>query len=521
VIGSWPLSSLAVTRDGTHKTTDSGFSFGRLVEHARELATTPYSAPEPRYDALLDELGYAVFRDIHTRRDRALWRDSDLPFVVEFFHLDKNARQPVAIHVVDHDGAARPIDYDPDLFEYDDPELAERLPADLGFAGLRIRDRTTDRERLAFKGASYFRSSGALNQYGLSARGVAVDTGYGSDETFPRFSEYWLFKPRPGDDTITICALLEGERLTGAYRMQCRLTDNVVMDIQSRLFQRESIQRLGIAPLTSMFWFSETNARRGADWRPEIHDSDGLAMVTGSGERLWRALDNPRHSHYSAFGDDNPRGFGLLQRDRRFDHYQDPRVRFERRPSLWVEPEGDWGPGHVGLLELPTDEEVYDNVNAFWVPTDGGQKSSARHFDYRLYWSAEQPHPTPVARVVSTRTGRAGEPGTYRDQPPLARKFVIDFEGGPLADLDPDFGDDGNIQVQISASHGEIVNPYPKQVDGTPRWRVFFDWSGTSPPDNEPVELRCLLIRGDTAITETWLFAYFPEPLPPRVPEVS
>lgn len=517
-LGIWPLPALAATGDGNAASPQPAFGFDHLIERARRLAALPYTPPRPRYDALLDELGYEVFRDIHTRKDRALWcDDGELPFVVEFFHLDNNARQPVDIHVINHDGTTRCINYDPDLFEYADPALARRLPADLGFAGLRIRDRSTDRERLAFKGASYFRSSGTLDQYGLSARGAAVDTGYDDKETFPRFSAFWLFKPRPGDDSLTICALLEGERLTGAYRMQCRLTDNVIMDIQTRLFQRAPIRRLGIAPLTSMFWFSETNSRRGPDWRPEIHDSDGLAVATGTGERIWRALDNPVHSHYSAFGDQNPRGFGLLQRDRHFDHYQDARVRFERRPGLWVEPADDWGQGHVGLLELPTDEEVYDNINVFWVPGDNGKPGQSRRFDYRLHWTAEEPDPPEVARVVATRTGRAGEPGTYESQDRLSRKFVIDFEGGALAGLDPGSDPDHKVQVHATASHGEIVNPYPKQIEGTPSWRAFFDWHGSSPPDNQPVELRCQLRRGDQVLTETWLFAYFPQPLPPRV----
>ncbi|MBS64051.1 MAG: glucan biosynthesis protein D [Salinisphaera sp.] len=486
------------------------FDFETLVAHARSLSQQPYQAPDERYGELLNEIGYEAFMGIHARKEAALWADAETPVTVEFFHLDQNARKPVAIHVVES-GRSRRIAYDGNLFRYDDPALAERLPADLGFSGFRMLGRGEPaREWLAFKGASYFRSPGALDQYGLSARGVAIDTGYDSDEAFPDFSQYWLIKPEPNASTLTICALLEGEHITGAYRIVLSRPDDVILDIETRLFQRRDVQRLGIAPLTSMFWFSETNARRGVDWRPEIHDSDGLAMTTGNDERLWRALVNPPRTQYSAFQDNNPKGFGLLQRDRVFDHYQDPDVAFENRPSLWVEPLHDWGRGHVGLLELPTDEEVYDNINVFWVPAGKAAAGDAWQFDYRLHWGADQPNPTALARVMSTRTGRAGAPGTYEDQSVLARKFVIDFAGATL----DEFNEDNPPEPSVQASHGQIDNPYVQHVEQTGRWRVFFDWKGALPPNDTPVDLQATLRRGDRRISETWLYAYYPEALP-------
>jgi len=486
------------------------FDFKSLIERARRLAGQAYEHPEPRYSALLNDLGYDAFMGIHAAKQQALWAGSGRPFVLEFFHLDQNAREPVNIHVVEN-GHARQVRYEHDLFRYDDPEVENKLPRDLGFAGFRLIDQRQDgHEWLAFKGASYFRSPGALDQYGLSARGTAIDTGFGDGEQFPRFSNYWLSQPAPGDGAITIYALLEGENITGAYRMVCRHPGDVAMDIETHLFQRTPLRRLGIAPLTSMFWFSETNARRGSDWRPEIHDSDGLALATGNGERIWRALGNPPHVQYSAFADHNPRGFGLLQRDRVFDHYQDADVGFEKRPSLWVEPQGDWGRGHVGLLELPTDEEVYDNVNAFWVPDNTDEPNTAWRFDYRLLWTDRAPFDADLAQVVSTRTGRAGEPGTYDKQRPTARKFVIDFEGGPLAGLDADT----ELDVRVEASGGEIGNPYATRVGDSGRWHVIFDWTGDTPAKGQPVELRCLLARQDEPLTEIWTYAYFPQPLP-------
>lgn len=507
-LGSWSrLAHAKLPDDG------EAFSFDALVAHARAISEQPFEPPADRYETLLDDLGYEVFQGIHARREAALWADRDTPVTVEFFHLDQNAREPVGIHVIEH-GRVRSIAYAPDLFRYDDPKLAERLPNDLGFSGFRLVNRDDPPlEWLAFKGASYFRSSGRLNQYGLSARGVSVDTGYGEQESFPRFSNYWLVKPAPDDATLTIYALLEGKHVTGAYRMRVSRPGDLIMDIETRLFQRDTVRRLGIAPLTSMFWFSETNARRGVDWRPEIHDSDGLAMTTGRGERLWRALSNPPRVQYSAFADANPRGFGLLQRDRAFDHYQDPDVGFENRPSLWVEPHGDWGAGHVGLLELPTDAEVYDNINAFWVPDTRAVAGHEWRFAYRLFWGAEQPVPPELARVVATRTGRAGEPGTYQDQSVLARKFVIDFAGGPLGAL----ADDAGPEPQVNASHGRVHNPYVQHIEDSGRWRVFFDWKGELPPDDTPVELRAHMQHDGKALTETWMYAYYPQALPRRL----
>lgn len=487
------------------------FSFEWLTAHARDLANMPYVAPAESNGDLLDKLGYETFMGIHTRPGHRLWGDGDLPFVVEFFHLDSSTRTPVEINIVDN-GRVHTLAYDPQMFTYPDPTMAERLPADLGYAGFRLHDpRRDDREWLAFKGASYLRSPGSLNQYGLSARGVSVNTGVGDTESFPAFTRFWLYKPNPGDDEIIICALLDGPHVTGAYRMRCRRPGDVVLDVESRLFQRQAVERLGIAPLTSMFWFSETNRRSGTDWRPEVHDSDGLAIATGHGERIWRALDNPPRADYSQFADKNPRGFGLLQRDRHFAHYQDSAVSFERRPSVWVEPRNDWGKGHIGLFELPTEHEIYDNINAFWVPEKPATADQDWRFDYRLTWTDQPPFPSQLARTVATRTGRAGKPGTYKQHGDIARKFVLDFDGAAIATLAPET----QLTIDVSASSGRINNPYVIAVGtDTRRWRAFFDWVGDAPADDAPVVLKAVLRRDDERLSETWVYSYYPQPLP-------
>lgn len=501
---SWLDIGRALAASGPQLTAPQPFSFERLREQAQALAKRPFQPTPPSHPELLESIDYDVYQQIRYRRDEALWANRPDAMPVEFFHLGRYANQPVAIYTV-KDGNARRVRYSSSLFDYGDIGLKAKLPNDLGFAGFRVLNPGKDAgDWLAFMGASYFRSSGELNQYGLSARGIAVDTAVsGHQEEFPRFTALWLHQPQHGGDTLTVYALLEGESLTGAYRFECRKEAAVTMDIHAELFQRRDIAQLGIAPLTSMYWYSETNHRRGTDWRPEIHDSDGLAMWTGKGERIWRPLNSPPHIQTNAFLDHNPKGFGLLQRDRNFNHYQDDGVFYDRRPSVWVEPRGDWGPGSVYLLEMPTDDEIHDNVVAFWVPGRPASAGTSWSLDYRLYWTATEPYLPTVGRVVATRIGRPGIPGQHEGRPPNGRKFVIDFTGGPLAELKQRY----DVEVIAQTSRGSIENQHALKVVGTDLWRAAFDLLADG---SEPVDLRCYLRLGDRTLTETWIFQYFP-----------
>ena len=475
------------------------FSLERLREMARALARRPHRpAPTPAA-ALVEQLDYDAYQQIAYREERALFTGEPGTPPLQFFHLGRHNRHPVGVHVL-REGQARRFEYDRSLFAYGDPALARRLPADLGFGGFRALHTDRPGDWLAFSGASYFRSAGELDQYGLSARGVAIGTGLPELEEFPRFSELWL-EPASDGAELSVYALLEGPSLTGAYRFRCRRDGAVVMDTDAYLYPRGAIARLGIAPLTSMYWFSETERHRATDWRPEVHDSDGLAMWTGAGERLFRPLGNPRALRVHAHQDRDPRGFGLVQRDRAFDHYQDDGVFYERRPSAWVEPRGAWGEGEVMLVEIPTDDEIFDNIVAFWRPHAPTRAGEEVHYAYRLHWAAEEPSfPSSLGRAVATRMGRAGVPGQPR--PAEGVKLVIDFEGGALASAAR-----GAAEPVISASRGRVEGAYALPVVGTDRWRVVFDVYADGA---EGVELRCFLRRGDEALTETWIYPYAP-----------
>lgn len=480
------------------------FSFEQLRERARGLASRAFRPAPASHPKFLESIDYDTYQKIRFRREQALWANDPAAMPVELFHLGRYAKQPVAIHLVE-DGRARRVHYAPSLFDYSATDLAGEVPTDLGFAGFRVLNPgEASGDWLAFMGASYFRSAGENSQYGLSARGIAVDTGVPErQEEFPRFIAIWLEQTQQSDNSITVYALLEGQSLTGAYRIDCHKEAAVTMDIHAELFQREDIAQLGIAPLTSMYWYSETNHRRGTDWRPEIHDSDGLALWTGQGERIWRPLNAPPHIQTNTFLDHNPKGFGLLQRDRDFDHFQDDGVFYDRRPSVWVEPKGEWGDGAVHLLEMPTDDEIHDNVAAFWVPKQPARKDTRWNLDYRLYWVATEPYLPSAGRVVATRIGRSGIPGQHAQRPVNGRKFVIDFTGGSLDELEARY----DVAVIVRASRGAIENPYALKVVDTGRWRAAFDLLADG---TEPVDLSCHLRLGEQALTETWVYQYFP-----------
>ena len=483
------------------------FGFDRLKEMAKRLAGEAFIGPARPAPDIVTKIDYDAWGKIGYDPDHALMADERLP--VTFFHLGKYFQKSVAMHVVE-DGRAREIIYDPSYFHMPQDSVARQLPQGAGFAGFRIqepRDGTLDWRRndwVAFLGGAYFRAIGELYQYGLSARGLAVDTAVATKpEEFPDFTKFYIEKPEAAD-TVTVYALLDGPSVTGAYKFVLARGRGVVMDIEQTVFLRKPVVRFGLAPLTSMYWFSETLKPTAIDWRPEVHDSDGLAMWTGAGEHLWRPLNNPPHIIASAFSDENPKGFGLLQRDRRFDHYEDG-VFYEKRPSAWVEPRGPWGRGTVQLIELPTDDEIHDNIVVVWVPDKPPQPGDRIDLAYKLHWLADEPYPTDLARVVATRLGNGGQPGQVR--PKGVRKFVVEFLGGPLAGLPAGTKPEMAVQAARGSLAGyRLVEPVPDGVAG--HWRAEFDLADVHGTD--PVELRLQLTIDGKVATETWLYQYLP-----------
>ncbi|WP_295813794.1 glucan biosynthesis protein, partial [uncultured Nitratireductor sp.] len=386
------------------------FSFDLLKEEAEALAASPWQDGRSPHGEILEKIDYDAFQQIRFRKDHALWTDGAGGAPVQLFHLGRYFQEPVLIHVVEN-GKAREVLYRREYFDFPEDHPASELPDNIGFSGFRLHEASQKTDWLAFLGASYFRSSGELNQYGLSARGLAIDTALPKPEEFPRFSRIWLERVEGEADRAVVYALLDSPSVAGAYRFDCAKADGPVMEVSSWLYPRKPVERLGVAPLTSMYWYSETNRRQAVDWRPEIHDSDGLAIWMGNGERLWRPLNNPPETVTNAFMDERPRGFGLLQRDREFTHYQDDGVFYDRRPSAWIEPVNEWASGQVQLVEIPTDDEIHDNIVMYWVPDAPVEPGRPLQFDYRLYWTAQEPFPAELGRVLATYTGTGGIPG--------------------------------------------------------------------------------------------------------------
>ncbi len=507
--GALPVSSLSTAMAGS-ETQASGQPFSQdwLRETAQRLAQEPYVAPSDARPPWLVAMDYDDYQALNNFRiDHSLWAGGELPFQTRFFHLGLNFHHPVSLYEVVN-GLARPIDFSPEMFKYG-PRVKDKIPdqvGTLGLAGFRVNARSDwDRDMFSFLGASYFRAVGASKQYGLSARGLAIDTGMERPEEFPAFRAFWLERPKVDSVALTIYALLDSPSITGAYRFIVTPGEMTIMEVVTQLFPRRAIDRLGIAPMTSMFQCGENDRRQADDFRPEIHDSDGLALWTGTGEWIWRPLLNPHYVRVNSFVDDHPRGFGLLQRDHDFAHYQDDVSFYHQRPSLWVEPLGNWGKGMVQLVELPTADETLDNVVAFWNPAQPAQPVQALNFSYRLYWGAQPPIRPTVAEVVATRLGAGGVPGQKKTTP--MRKFVIDFQGGLLDPLPKD----ATVEAVVEASRGEIHNVVARPIKESPRWRCHFDLSA---PGRLPVDLRCYLRDAEGALSETWLYQWSPPPSP-------
>jgi glucans biosynthesis protein len=469
------------------------FSFDWLKARAAELARRPAEAP-PAASTGAHAIDYDAFGAITYRPEATLWGALQGDHGVRFFPIGRYAPRPVAMHVA-AGGEAREVLYSPKLFEAPAGSPFEALGAQGGFAGFRVMNADHQTDWIAYLGASYFRSSDPFNQYGLSARGLAIDTAAAGPEEFPLFTAFWLENAPEG---LVVYALLEGPSVTGAFRIAHRRSPaGLRQDISTALFFRRPVMRLGVAPLTSMYWYGRSDRPANADWRPQIHDSDGLELWTGTGERIWRPLANPPRVITNAFQDRRPRGFGLMQRDRNFADYQDDGVFYDRRPSAWVEPAGDWGSGSVQLVEIPTTGEADDNIVAFWTPALPITAGQTLELGYRLYWADEEPQPLQVAKVIATRSGRGGRPG----QPPKAgvRKFVVDFAGPVLEGLTRESG----VEPVVSLSRGAAIDAAAYPVVGLRGvWRLMFD---VNAPPGEVLDLRAYLKRGPAALTETWL----------------
>jgi glucans biosynthesis protein len=484
-----------------------------VARKAEARAHKPFHSPRADLPAFLSQLNYDEYRQIAFRDERALWTEDRLPFRVEFFHLGYIYQEPVHLNEFSSTHV-QSVRFAPDFFDYRSLRLPAEIPANTGYAGFKVLNALNVPDKWdelgAFQGASYYRLLGQGQTYGMSARGLALDCGEDArPEEFPIFTDWWLGKPQPNEDVLLLYAILDSVSCTGAYEFLIHPGATTVAEVEAVLYfreranilevdpQRKPLATIGFAPLTSMYWFGGASERKFDDYRPEVHDSDGLLMHLDSGETVWRPLANGPVMRHQIFPAANLRGFGLLQRDREFDHYQDLFHSYQNVPSVWVAPHTNWGSGAVHLVELSTQYEGLDNVVAFWSPDSKPAALQPLHFGYTLYWTRETDMTLSSNEVVSTRIGI-----NPREQE--QRQFVIDFdvpkytsENDP-PDVAASSSDNGTIVEQ------EIFRNSPDRT-----WRVFLNML-PKPGQHGPVDLKCVLKKKNQPVSETWSYRWSP-----------
>ncbi len=465
-----------------------------IVERARTLSQKAYQPPK-RIPQEWTEISYEDYVSIWFDVRNALWsKEPETPLQLDVFAPGLYFPHPIDIAVVEN-GMAQPLKFDFDVF--DKTDKFPKLPTDdtLGYSGLRLRSELEQagiyQEFAVFQGASYFRAIGTGNIYGQSARGLAIDTASPQGEEFPDFRAFWIEKPAPDEATFIVHALLDSPSCTGAYRFEITPGSPLTMDITTRLFPRRDIDNIGIAPLTSMFQYDQTNRHRFTDFRPAVHDTDGLLINNGAGETIWRPLANPSKLQISAFQDNNPKGFGLLQRAREYSDFADLEALYHRRPGVWVEPKGDWGKGSVTLVEIPTTSEIYDNIVCYWRPEGGLAQGSETELSYRLTWGEEISYGQGLT-VLNTMMGSAFENnGTI---------VLIDF-----ADAQHVPEDLAEVEIVVNSSAGEVSSGVLQRNPETNGPRLAFKFH---PGDETLIEFRAQLRLEGAPLSEVWLYRW-------------
>lgn len=480
------------------------FDFNDVAAKAKHLAASSYIKPKENLSGKLADIGYDQYRDIRFKSSQSPWRNTKSPFELAFFHQGGLYKTPVKIHEIVGKNVQE-IRFNPKSFDYGANDIKPQDLDGLGFAGFRVHypintPKYKD-EVIAFLGASYFRAVGRGQLYGMSARGLAIDTALGSGEEFPQFTEFWISRPGPAAKELTIYALLDSRRVAGAYRFTVKPGVDTAIDVKAQLYLRENVTKLGIAPLTSMFFFGENQRSQVEDYRPEVHDSDGLSIQSGSGEWIWRPLVNPKRLLVTSYALSNPAGFGLMQRDRQFGNYQDLEARYEMRPAVWVEPKGKWGTGRLELIQIPTPNETNDNIAAFWVPDTAQSPGMPFDIEYRLLWQRDVQRRPPSSWVAQTRRGHG-----LVHKPDDSIALSVDFEGPSLQDLT---ADDKVRAFVDSGSNGKIIEVNAFRNEVTNGWRMTVRLRRTD--DKKAVELRGFLKVNNHISSETWSYILPPD----------
>ncbi len=479
-----------------------------IIDAARSSAEDDYQQDDHELDSKLKALDYSTYREIRFKPEASLWRGEN-NYEIQFFHPGFLYDYPVTIHTIDKTNQQKRLPFNSEMFSYDGTAAPLKGLTDnkTGYAGFRvhypIKTQQYKDEFALFLGASYFRLVGKNQVYGISARGLAIDTALTKGEEFPHFTEFWLIEPNSDTASpITIYARLESPSVAGAYKFVLHPGVDTKVDVESWLFAREDVEKLGIAPFTSMFLYGENTPKRIDDYRPEVHDSDGVLMVTHSGETIWRPLTNPARLQVTSLSDSQPKGFGMLQRDTQWDHYLDAEANYHLRPGLWVTPSAGFDKGRLEVVEIPTKSEVHDNIVAFWTPDKPFKAGESRYYAYELKTVEHAPFASELASVIRTRQGKTVLPGetTKKDEASNMRQFNIDFS----APSDMSF-DKGSMNVVVEGVNGVISQPRLYPVGGGKEWRVTFN---VKPDEKKAVDMRAYIEQNGERVSEVWNYVY-------------
>jgi periplasmic glucans biosynthesis protein len=507
-------------------------TFDQARDRARQIAAAPYQPATATLDDFWKNLNYDQHRDIRFKMDDGLWAKEQLPFSIDFFHPGWTARQMVAIREA-ADGKSEPLAFDRTLFDYGKQKIPASIASPQGYAGWRARCHLNSKdymdEFLVFLGASYFRAIPAQAPYGLSARGISINSGLpGVPEEFPDFTEFHLHKPGKDAKTLEVHAILNGPSVAGAYRFMVTPGPETVMDIEAEITLRKPVKQLGLAPFSSMYWFGEGTHPKPHDFRPAVHDSDGLLMELGSGNMHFRPLE---HTHnrfrHCVFTMENPRSWALVQRDRSFSSYQDLEARYHDRPSVRVEPVSGFDHGKLHLIEMPTIDETNDNVILLWEPSKAPETGKPFRFHYRLRWLRDPP-PSGLFQVRATRSG---EPVQRPDQVLVTIDFAKPLNPVPKTG-DPKWDDASKIKPVVTLDnpsvkliHTGLTDLSMANVDDLPAGlgrspdvhmpqvlRAFFVFE--PPAGLDQIDMTCELHDASgKAVSERWVYLWMkPKP---------
>ncbi|WP_421132895.1 glucan biosynthesis protein [Alteromonas sp. A079] len=477
-----------------------------VIDAARESANGTYKENDHGLNKTLKAIDYQTYRAIRFKPEKSLWRDKN-DYEIQFFHPGFLYNTPITVHTISEDNQPERLNFNSDMFSYEGSaaSLAGLTDNNTGYAGFRvhypIKNNQYKDEFAVFLGASYFRLVGKHQVYGISARGLAIDTALPKGEEFPHFTEFWIVEPKE-NQPITVYARLESPSVAGAYRFVIHPGVDTTVDVQSWLFAREDVQKLGVAPFTSMFLYGENSKKHHDDYRPEVHDSDGVLMVTHAGEEIWRPLTNPNRLQITSLSDSAPKGFGMFQRDGRWENYLDAEASYHLRPSLWVSPKAGFEQGRLEVVEIPTSSEVHDNVVAYWIPDAPLLAGESRYFAYQLSTAEQYAFDSNLATVLRTRQGKAVLPGDEFEDESLAttRQFSVDFSVPSEFDVNPD-----DLTFVVQGINAEVSKIRVYAVDEGSEWRGTFM---VKPNEGSTVDMRAFIEAKGKRVSEVWNYVY-------------